>query len=244
MRQPGYLFYGIFSQAVSLASFAYFALWVCRVGVGKTIDSGAAGGPVAAFVVDTVLLAVFCSAHSVFARTSVKRWMRRFVPHALERATYCLVFSVLLVGLCLAWRPLPAVLWRITSPAGVAAIVVLFLLFWALHFGAIFWMGYGEFFGLRQAWLGARGEEYRPPAPMPRRAFAASHLLLVVSLMAIPWATPTMSLGQLYFCIFVVLYDVVGAWLSSGDLSDVPAPVSDSPRAPSGRPSPLTAGPS
>jgi protein-S-isoprenylcysteine O-methyltransferase Ste14 len=227
MKNPGLLVYGIVSQAVSLASFAYFALWVYRIGGGKTIDSGARGGPVAAFAVDTALLAVFCASHSLLARTSVKQWMRRFVPHPLERSTYCLLFGVLLFALCFAWRPLPEVLWRITSPPGVAAIVALFILFWVLHFGAIFWMGYGEFFGLRQAWLAARGEEYRPPAPLTRRGFAVSHLLLVVSLMLIPWATPTMSVGQLYFCVFLAIYDVVGAWLSSGDPGDVPAPVPD-----------------
>jgi hypothetical protein len=227
VRRPGFLLYGILSHAVSLASLAYFVLWVYRLGVAKTVDSGAPGDPAVALAVDTVLLAVFCAGHSLLARSRVKRWTRRFVAQPLERATYCLLFGLLLLALCLAWRPLPAVVWRVTAPAAVAAIVALFILFWILHFAAIAWMGYGEFWGLRQVWLAARGEEYRPPAPMTRREFAVSHLLLVVSLMLIPWATPTMSVGQLYFCVFLTVYDVVGAWLSSRDLSDVPAPVPD-----------------
>jgi len=207
-------------------------LWVYRLGVAKTVDSGAPGNPAVAFAVDTVLLAVYCTSHSLLARTSVKRWTRRFVSYPLERATYCLLFGLLLFGLCFAWRPLPAVLWRITSPAGVAAVVALFALGWIVHFGSIFKMGYGEFFGLRQAWLAARGMEYRPPAPMTRRDFAVSHTLLVVSLMWIPWATPTMSEGQLYFCVFLAAYDILGAWLSNRDLSDVPAPVPAPLRSP------------
>jgi len=203
-------------------------LWVYRIKVAKTVDSGVPGDPAVAFAVDTALLTVFCTSHSLFARTSVKRWTRRFVAYPLERATYCLLFGLLLLGLCFAWQPLPAVLWRITSPAGVAAIVAVFALGWIVHFGAIFCMGYGEFFGLRQAWLATRGEEYRPPAPMTRRDFVVSHGLLVVSLMWIPWATPVMSVGQLYFCVFLAAYDIVGAWLSHRDLGDVPAPV---PRA-------------
>jgi len=225
MRKPAYLIYAIISQLVGLGSLAYFVFWVYRIGVAKTIDSGAPGKPIAAFAVDTVLLAVFCVSHSVLARTSVKRWTRRFVPHPLERATYCLLFGLMLFWLCFAWRPLPAVVWQVTAPSGIAAIVALFGLCWVVHFASIFWMGYGEFFGLRQAWLAARGEEYRPPAPMARRDFAVSHAFLVISLILIPWATPTMSIGQLYFCVFLALYDVVGAWLSSRDLSDVPSPV-------------------
>jgi len=227
--KPLLLLYGIASQVVGLASLVYFVFWVYRFGVGKTVDSGVPGDPVAAFAVDTVLLTIFCVSHSLLARTRVKRWMRRLVPHLLERATYCLLFGLALFGLCFAWRPLPEVLWRITSPAGLAAIVALFALCWVAHFGALFWMGYGEFFGLRQVLLAARGEEYRPPTPMTRRDFAVSHGLLVVSLVLIPWATPTMSVGQLYFCVFLAVYDVAGAWLSSRDMSDVPAPV-DSPR--------------
>jgi methanethiol S-methyltransferase len=227
MKKPVFLLYGILSQVVGLGSLVYFGFWIYRIGVDKTVDSGVPGNPVAAFAVNTVLLGVFCASHSLLARTSVKQWMRRFVPHLLERATYCLIFGLLLFGVCFAWRPLPEVVWQITSPGGVTTIVALFALFWIVHFGAIFWMGYGEFFGLRQTWLAARGEEYRQPAPMTQRDFAVSHLLLVVSLMLIPWATPTMSVGQLYYCVFLSVYDVVGAWLSSRDLSDVPAPVPD-----------------
>jgi len=225
LKKPGVLVYGIVSHVVVLACFLWFALWIARIGIPDTIDSGTPGNPVASFVINMLLLTVFCGAHSVFARSSVKARMRRVFPQPLERATYCLIFSLGLVGLCFAYRPMPGVVWRITSPAGVAAIWALFILSWAAHFASLFWMGYAEFFGLRQTWFAARGEEYRPPPPQTKRDFALSHILLIVSLSIISWWTPVMSVGQLWFCIFVVVYDIVGAWLSSRDLSDVPAPV-------------------
>lgn len=227
MKRPLYAVYGIVSQVLTIVSLVYFALWVYRADVPKTIDSGPVGNPWTALLVDTILLTIFCGAHSVLARTSVKRVMRRFVPHLLERATYCLLFALMVFGLCFAWRPLPQVVWQITSPAGVAAITVIFVALWLIHFGSIFWMGYAEFFGLRQTWMAARGEEYTPPPPMTRRAFALSHLILVVSLAALPWATPIMSVGQLYFAVYLTVYDAIGAWLSAKDLSDVPEPVPD-----------------
>jgi len=225
VRKAVPLVYGVVSQIVGLGSLVYFGFWVYRAGVPKTVDSGSTGNLVAAVAIDTFLLAFFCFMHSILARSSVKSRMRRYVPHLYERATYCLLFGLLLFATCFAWRPLPAVLWRITSPAGVAAITTVFALGWIVHFGSLFWMGYGEFFGLRQMSFASRGEEYRPPAPMTRRDFAVSHILLIVSLMWIPFATPTMSVGQLYFAGFFALYDILGAWLSARDLSDVPAPV-------------------
>lgn len=39
-----------------------------------------------------------------------------------------------------------------------------------------------------------------------------SHVLLIVTLSAIPWFTPKMAAGQLLFCSFAVVYDVIGAW--------------------------------
>lgn len=227
MKKPGILAYAIAGHIVAIGSLAYFAFWVYRVGVSKTVDSGAAGDPAVAFAIDTVLLTIFCAAHSILARSSVKRWTRRFVPQPLERATYCLLFGAMLFGLCFAWQPLPRILWRIESPAAVSIVFALFLLSWVAHFGALFWMGYAEFFGLRQAWFAAHGEEYRQPAPMTKRDFALSHIILVVSLMAIPWFTPVMSLGQLWYCIFLSGYDLVGAFFSARDLGDVPAPVPD-----------------
>ena len=231
MKKPAYFLYGVISQIITITSLVYFALWVYRIGVSKTIDSGTPGDPLVAFAVNTVLLAIFCSSHSILARTSVKKVMRRYVPHLLERATYCILFGLMVFGLCFAWRPLPAVVWRITSPGALTAIAAVFIGFWVMHFGSIFWMGYAEFFGLRQTWLAAHGEAYTQPPPMTQRDFAISHLLLIISLAALPWATPVMSVGQLYFALFLTVYDVIGAWFSAKDLSDVPAPVPDAAAA-------------
>ncbi|RMH17937.1 MAG: hypothetical protein D6696_14330 [Acidobacteria bacterium] len=232
MKKPAYAVYGVVSYLVSLGSFFYFAGWVSNNFVPKTVDSGTPPGTLQAFAWNTVLLTVYCFLHSIFARTSLKEKMRRYVPRTLERATYCLAFSILLVVFCLLWQPIPEpLIWQVTSQPAVAAIYGLFVLFWAAHFLAIYMIGYNEFFGLRQAWQGARGEDYRPPPPVSERYYMAGHLLLVASLMAIPWATPTMSLGQLYFCVYVSVYIVIGAWLSSRDLGDMHAPLPEPAKA-------------
>lgn len=237
MKKPVMLIYGIVSHAVVLACFAYWGLWNYRA-IPNHIDSGVARGPLVAFAMNTVILALYCAAHSYLARWSFKQWLRRFFPHNLERATYCLFFSLLLVGLCFAYQPMPRLLWQVTSASGRNVMLALYLGSWALHFAAIFWINYAEFFGLRQTWLAARGEEYRQPAPQTRRDFAISHIILIVSLSMIPWMTPEMSVGQIYFCSFVTVYNVIGAWLSGRDMSDTPDPieVSRSPSHPVSQP--------
>lgn len=225
MRKLGLVAFGALSGLASWASFVYFAGWLTNSVFPKTVDSGPAGAPLASFVIDTLLLLAFCAAHSLLARTSLKTLMRRVIPRNLERASYCMLFGLLMIGLGLAWRPLPAVVWRVEAPAAVAVVWTLFAASWVIHFGAIFWMGYSEFFGLRQIGLALRGEPYSPPPPADERAYLWSHLLLVVGLTLIPWFTPTMSVGHLYFCVFTSVYNVVGAWLSHRDFGDMPAPV-------------------
>jgi methanethiol S-methyltransferase len=227
VKKPIYFVYGVVSHIIVLACFAYYGLWNYRAVVAKNIDSGAVGDPVVSFILNLVILAAYCAAHSLLARWSFKQWLRRRFPQLLERATYCLFFSVLLVGLCFAWRPIPRVLWQVTSPAGLNVMLGLCLFSWALHFASIFWINYWEFFGIRQTWLASRGESYFPPAPQTRRDFAISHILLIVSLSMIPWMVPKMSVGQLFFCSFVTIYNVIGAWLSGRDTSDLLDPVPD-----------------
>lgn len=87
MKKPIYLVYGTVSHIVVLACFAYYALWNYGALIPKNVDSGTVGDPVVSFVIDLVILTLYCGAHSLLARWSVKQWMRRYFPQLLERAT-------------------------------------------------------------------------------------------------------------------------------------------------------------
>ncbi|WP_264078659.1 hypothetical protein [Mycobacterium szulgai] len=80
-------------------------LFAGRWWLPKTIDVGPhlATGP--SLVIDLVLLALFGLQHSGMARTSVKAFITRRVPRALERTVYVVMTSLVVWLLMLGWQP-------------------------------------------------------------------------------------------------------------------------------------------
>lgn len=113
-KSPGGIVYAWGAGAAFAASLAYF---VYTFGVTFARPGVSAGPPAAAAVAfNTFLFAVFGLHHSIFARTAAKRWLTRYVPPALERATFVWVASLLLILVCAAWRPVGGSLYRHHGP--------------------------------------------------------------------------------------------------------------------------------
>jgi protein-S-isoprenylcysteine O-methyltransferase Ste14 len=76
-------------------------------------------GPVdvAAVAGNIGLFAVFAVHHSLFARTPVRALVARAVSLALERSLYVWIASLMLIGVCALWQPLPGVIWQARAPA-------------------------------------------------------------------------------------------------------------------------------
>ena len=68
-------------------------------------------------LVDLALFSVFALHHSIFARTRLKETVQRLATPELERPVYIWLASLLFVLVCVAWQPVPGVLWHITGPA-------------------------------------------------------------------------------------------------------------------------------
>jgi protein-S-isoprenylcysteine O-methyltransferase Ste14 len=75
-----------------------------------------AGGRFRPISIDIALFSLFALHHSLFARTPLKAWVRRMMPPALERSLYTSVASVLFLGVCWWWQPVPGTLYRIEGP--------------------------------------------------------------------------------------------------------------------------------
>jgi protein-S-isoprenylcysteine O-methyltransferase Ste14 len=73
----------------------------------------APGLPAAVF--DGLLLALFATHHSLFARTRVKRWLVQMVAPDLLRSVYVWIASLLLIVVCLLWQPIDRDLYHITG---------------------------------------------------------------------------------------------------------------------------------
>jgi protein-S-isoprenylcysteine O-methyltransferase Ste14 len=210
--------YGLACYAAFVASFALFALFLSGDAGGRTVDSGAVGPVRLALAADVALIALFGVPHSVMARASFKRRWTRLVPVALERSTYVLVSSVLLLALVRLWRPVPAVLWSAESPAAAGAARALFWGGLALTVAATFAFSHAELAGLDRVWAYLRrrermGSTFRTP-PLYR---AVRHPMQLGVLLAV-WATPVLTVGRLVLAAGLTAYVLVGLWFEERDL--------------------------
>jgi protein-S-isoprenylcysteine O-methyltransferase Ste14 len=68
-----------------------------------------------AIAVNALLVTAFAVHHSLFAREPVKAWVSRAIPARLIRSIYVWIASVLLVLVCLLWRPVGGALYAATG---------------------------------------------------------------------------------------------------------------------------------
>jgi protein-S-isoprenylcysteine O-methyltransferase Ste14 len=213
------LIYSVVSYVAFLASLLYAVGFVGNFLVPKSIDSGPQDmAPMAAALVDALLLLLFAVPHSVMARPAFKRWWTRYVPPAAERSTYVLISSLALGLLFWQWRPLPLVVWHVEAAVGRWLLLALFWAGWALVLVSTFLIDHFDLFGLRQVYLHASGREYTPPTfRTPGLYRYVRHPLMTGFLVAF-WATPTMSVGHLLFAVATTAYVLIALQFEERDL--------------------------
>jgi len=210
--------YGIVSYVVFLGSFLYAIGFVGNLGVPKAIDTGPAGPVAGALLVNVLLLGLFALQHSVMARPGFKRWWTLFVPQSVERSTYVLISSLLLLLLFWRWQPILGVVWQVENRVGVVALAAFFWLGWAVVLYSTFAIDHFDLFGLRQVWLRLRGIDYVPvPFEQPPLYRIVRHPLLLGFLIAF-WSTPTMTQGHLLFSVAITGYVFLGIFFEERDL--------------------------
>jgi protein-S-isoprenylcysteine O-methyltransferase Ste14 len=96
--------------------------WWFLVVLGR--PNGDGGWPSLRF--DLILFTIFALHHTIFARAGVKRALTALVPPHLLRSVYVWIASVLLILVCLLWRPIGGELydatgWRAVAHAAVQA---------------------------------------------------------------------------------------------------------------------------
>jgi len=216
-----YFAYGAAAYALFFATFLYAVGFIGNLLVPVTID-GVPRIPLwEALAINASLLGIFAVQHSVMARPAFKRWWTRFVPQPIERSTYVLFSSLLLIALFAHWQPLGGIVWTVTDPVGQGVLWGVYALGWGVVLVSTFLINHFDLFGLRQVWLFLLGKPYTAlPFKTPFFYRYVRHPLYVGWFLAF-WATPTMTVTHLVFAIATTAYILIAIQLEERDLVEV-----------------------
>lgn len=218
MRQLLTIGYGAISYLIFLVSFLYSIAFVGDFWVPRTVDNGLVSSATEAFALNIVLLGLFAIPHSVMARPAFKRWWTQFVPSTIERSTYVLVSSLLLILLFWQWRTMPTVIWDVRWPPIRLFLHALFWLGWIIVLASTFMINHFDLFGLRQVYLSGRNKPYRDLEFRATLLYRVVRHPLMLGFIVAFWAAPTMTAGHLLFAIATTAYVLIALQFEERDL--------------------------
>lgn len=202
------LLYGVACYLVFLFTFLYAIGFVGDFLVPKTIDQPMQGfsGTPWSWMIDILLLGLFAVQHSGRARRGFKRWLTGWLPQAVERSTYVLISSLILILLFWQWRPLPGVIWAVQAPWAYWLLYGLFAFGWLLVLSGSFVINHFDLFGLRQAWFAACKQPYIPLNFTEGIYYGLVRHPLMLGFIIAFWAIPQMSVGHVLFTLATTGY--------------------------------------
>ncbi|MGZ3600628.1 MAG: methanethiol S-methyltransferase [Ktedonobacterales bacterium] len=200
------LIYGAACYIVFLVAVLYSIGFVENMVVPTTLDGRQSSPLPVALAVDIALLALFAMQHSIMARPRFKAWWTSIIPHTIERSTFVLLTSLILLLLFWQWRPIDAIIWHADNAIAYAALLTLSFFGWLLALTSTFLINHFDLFGLRQVYLAWRRQPY---TNQPFRVVGLYRLVrhpLMLGFVIAFWATARMTAGHLLFAVATTAY--------------------------------------
>ena len=220
------LVYSVVVYVAFFASFLYLIAFMggdmtAFLGAPKTIDQGTSPitGVSPAFV-NACLLLLFGLQHTIMARQSFKKVWTKIVPPMMERSTYVLATTVVLVLLFVYWVPMPGIVWSAEGQALQMAMLALYLVGVGLVLLSTFLINHFELFGLLQSWLGFKKQSSHEPAFYTPSLYKFVRHPLYLGFVIAFWSTAHMTAGHLLFSAMWTAYIFVALGYEERDLID------------------------
>jgi protein-S-isoprenylcysteine O-methyltransferase Ste14 len=212
------LFYGVICYSSFLGTLLYLIGFLNDFLVPKGIDDGEPESLASGMGINTALILLFGIQHTIMARPRFKAWWKRTLPESIERSTFVLFSSAILILLFWQWRAMPGTIWHVESTGLAYALYGLQAMGWALVLLSSFLINHFELFGLQQVYLHWRSREPTPPKfRLPWLYRLIRHPLMLGFLVAF-WSTPHMTQGHLVFTLAMTAYIFVGIHFEERDL--------------------------
>lgn len=210
--------YGVVCYLVFFLAFLYLIGFLGNFLVPKSIDTGEGAALATALLINVGLIALFGLQHSIMARPGFKAWWTKIVPTSVERSTYVLLTSLILILLYWQWRPMTQVIWQADAAWSQAVLWGVFGAGFLLVLLSTFVIDHFDLFGLRQVFLNLRRKPYtHSPFKVTFFYKFVRHPLYVGWFLAF-WGTPTMTLGHLIFAVGMSGYILIAIRYEERDL--------------------------
>jgi protein-S-isoprenylcysteine O-methyltransferase Ste14 len=182
------------------------------------MDKGYQGGATYAWLVDLLLLTLFALQHSIMARPEFKKWWTKIVPWAVERSTYVLFASALLIVLFAFWRPLPGVIWDVQNIVLSGVLTGLYFFGWFMVLFGTFLINHFNLFGLQQVYNNLNNREPRTLSFVTPVLYRIVRHPIMLGFIIAFWSTPQMTVGHLLFSFATTAYILVAIQLEERDM--------------------------